>query len=73
MNLGQWIFLIFEVLCFSYVGYAFFMMGRNRESQYQAMRTRMVLTLKFPDKDGLYDFFAVVMVVNVMRVLYQAF
>jgi hypothetical protein len=73
MTPAQWLFLVFEVSCFSYCAWLFMMVGRNQSKPYQAHRNRLTRRLRLPDKDGLYDFFAVVLMVNVVRVLWPVF
>ena len=73
MTRADLLFLAFEVFCFSYCAFLFYMVGRNQHPTYQTHRRQLTSRLRLPDKDGLYYFFAVVLLLNVVRVMAPLF
>ena len=73
MTQAELLFKVFEASCFSYCAWLFFMVGHNQHRSYQAYRNQLTNRLRLPDKDGLYYFFAAVLVINVVRVLWSVF
>ena len=73
MTQARLLLIVFEVCCFSYCAWLFYMVGRNQHKPYKAYRSHLSNRLRLPDKDGLYYFFAWVLLINVVRVLWPVF
>jgi hypothetical protein len=73
MTRAELLFMAYEVCCFSYCAFLFYMVGRNQHTTYQTHRRQLTTRLRLPDINGLFYFFAVVLLINVGRVMQPLF